>query len=108
MVGGCRRQVDIRPEVLNVDGEVDVLREAVNQLMGLGERGAALDGEALQELLIFAKDLQGPDHPDVLLKQKGRPAGFGSSHRQGFLLILYGKGEPGLSHEPPAVPDLVH
>jgi len=48
----CRRQVDIRPEVLNVDGEVDVLREAVNQPMGLGERGAALEGEALQELLI--------------------------------------------------------
>ena len=107
MVGGCRRQVDIRPEVLNVDGEVDVLREAVNQPMGLGERGAALEGEALQELLICAKDLQGPDHPDVLLKQKGRPAGFGSSHRQGFLLILYGKSEPGLSHEPPAVPDLL-
>ena len=80
----CRRQVDIRPEVLNVDGE------------------------ALQELLICAKDLQGPNHPDVLLKQIGRPAGFGSSHRQGFLLILCGKSEPGLSHEPPAVPDLVH
>ena len=104
----CRRQVDIRPEVLNVDGEVNVLRKAVNQPMGLGERGSALEGEALQELLICAKDLQGPNHPDVLLKQKGRPAGFGSSHRQGFLLILCGKSKPGLSHEPPAVPDLVH
>jgi hypothetical protein len=65
---------------LNVDGEVDVLREAVNQPMGLGERGAALEAEALRELLICAKDLRGPDHPDVLLKQLGRPAGFGGSH----------------------------
>ena len=44
--------------------------------------------QAQQELLICAKDLQGPDHPDVLLKQIGRPAGFGSSHRKGFPLIL--------------------
>ena len=80
----CLRQVDIRSEVLNIEGE------------------------ALQELLICAKDLQGPDHPDVFFPQIGRPAGLGSSHRQGFLLILYGKSEPGLSHEPPAVPDLVH
>jgi hypothetical protein len=105
---GGGRQVNLRPEALNVQGEVDVLRKAIDEPMGLGEGGAALEGEALQELLICAKDLQGPDHPDVLLKQKGRPAGFGSSHRQGFLLILCGKSEPGLSHEPPAVPALVH
>ena len=75
--------------------------------MGLGERGSALEGEALQELLICAKDLQGPDHPDVFFQQVGRPAGFGSSHRQGLLPILCGKSEPGLSHEPPVFPDLV-
>jgi hypothetical protein len=53
----CRRQVDIRPEVLNVDGEVDVLREAVNQPMGLGEGGSALEGEGLPR---FSGQLSGP------------------------------------------------
>ena len=68
--------------MLNVDRELDVLAEAVDQPMGLGERGAALEAEALRELLICPKDLRGPDHPDVLLQQLGRPAGFCSSHRQ--------------------------
>ena len=54
----CRRQVDIRPEVLNVDGEVDVLREAVNQPMGLGEGGSALEGEGAFYWTVLAQKHQ--------------------------------------------------
>ena len=63
---GSGRQVNLRPEVLNVEGQINVLRKALDQPMGLGERRAPFEGEGGEQLLVCPECLQRPDHPDVL------------------------------------------
>lgn len=63
------RQVNLRPEALGVQREVDLLRQAIDEPMGLGEGGAALEGGAAQQQLVGPRDLGGPDHPDDLFDQ---------------------------------------
>jgi len=73
--------------VLNVEGVVDVLGEAVDQPIGLRERGAPFESEGGEQLLVCPQDLmQGPEHLDVLFQRVGQPAAFRSSHLQGFSL----------------------
>ena len=55
---GSGGQVNLGPEVLNVEGQIDVLGKALDQPMGLGERGAPFEGEGGEQLLVCPEALQ--------------------------------------------------
>ena len=48
---GMGRVVTTEAQCIAMDGDIDVFREALDQLPGLGQRGAALEGEMLTSSL---------------------------------------------------------
>ena len=94
---------EVRRELADVIGEVDVLGEAQNGPICLGQRRAALEDERRADG-VSEQHLESPDDPDVLFQQVGRPARRTGGDIEHLPTIVAGEIQVALSHVPACSP----